>query len=84
MSNPAVKTTVDVRDIAPRLRHPLIFDTFNQLLPGEAMLLINDHDPKPLYYQFQAELGELFTWAYVEQGPEVWQARIGRTTACCA
>lgn len=84
MSNPAVKTTVDVRDIAPRLRHPLIFDTFNRLLPGEAMLLINDHDPKPLYYQFQAELGELFTWTYVEQGPEVWRARIGRTTACCA
>jgi len=62
----------------------MIFGTFNQLLPGEAMLLVNDHDPKPLFYQFQAELGDIFTWDYIEQGPEVWQVRIGRTTACCA
>ena len=40
--------------------------------------LINDHDPKPLYYQFQAQqLGQV-AWEYVEQGPEVWRVRIGR------
>ncbi|MFA5915127.1 MAG: DUF2249 domain-containing protein [Burkholderiales bacterium] len=45
----AATTTVDVRNIVPRDRHPLIFSTFDQLAPGEAMLLVNDHDPKPLY-----------------------------------
>ena len=84
MSTPTIKATVDVRNIIPRERHPLIFDTFKQLTPGEAMLLINDHDPKPLFYQFQAELGDFFSWDYVEQGPEVWQVRIGRTAPCCA
>jgi uncharacterized protein (DUF2249 family) len=72
------KSTVDVRSIAPRERHPLIFRTFESLKPGETMHLVNDHDPKPLYYQFQAELGPAFDWDYLEQGPEVWRVSIGR------
>lgn len=74
----AFKTIVDVRTIVPRERHPLIFGTFDGLLPGEALLLVNDHDPKPLFYQFQAESAGEFTWEYVEKGPEVWQVRIGK------
>jgi uncharacterized protein (DUF2249 family)/hemerythrin-like domain-containing protein len=69
---------LDVRTIAPRQRHELIFDTFGALAPGGAFVLVNDHDPKPLYYQFKAELDGLFTWDYLEQGPEVWRVRIGR------
>jgi uncharacterized protein (DUF2249 family) len=74
----APSTTVDVRTIIPRERHPLIFNTFRGLAPGEAFLLVNDHDPKPLYYQFKAELGEVFDWEYLESGPEVWKVRIGK------
>jgi len=72
---------IDVRTIIPRERHPLIFNTFHELEPGEEFLLINDHDPKPLYYQFQAELGEPFQWEYLESGPEVWKVRIGKSAA---
>lgn len=75
----AASTTIDVRSIIPRERHPLIFGTFNELVPGEAFLLVNDHDPKPLYYQFKAELGGQFEWEYLESGPEVWKVRIGKT-----
>jgi uncharacterized protein (DUF2249 family) len=71
-------TTIDVRTIVPRERHPLIFDTFGKLDAGGAFLLVNDHDPKPLYYQFKAELGDVFQWDYLEQGPEVWKVRIAR------
>ncbi|CAG4883358.1 Hemerythrin [Georgfuchsia toluolica] len=80
---PSFKTTIDVRSIAPRERHPLIFGSFDELAAGEALLLINDHDPKPLFYQFQAESKEKFTWDYLESGPEVWQVKIGKpdTTA---
>jgi uncharacterized protein (DUF2249 family) len=74
-------TTVDVRSIVPRERHPLIFGSFARLAAGEALLLVNDHDPKPLYYQFQAESKGEFTWDYLESGPEVWQVRIGKPTA---
>lgn len=69
---------LDVRGVPPPQRHPLIFQTFEALRPGEAFVLINDHDPKPLYYQFQYERPGQFTWVYLEQGPEVWRVRIGR------
>ena len=69
---------IDVRCIVPRERHPLIFDTFDKLGAGDAFLLVNDHDPKPLYYQFKAEHSGAFEWDYIEQGPEVWKVRIGR------
>ncbi|CBL45636.1 Conserved hypothetical protein [gamma proteobacterium HdN1] len=72
------KATIDVRTIPPRERHPLIFNTFNSLGAGEALLLINDHDPRPLNYQFQAQNPGGFTWDYLEQGPTVFQVRIGK------
>lgn len=78
------KTTIDVRTIVPRERHPLIFRSFEQLAAGEALLLINDHDPKPLFYQFQAELKVPFNWDYLEAGPDVWQVRIGKPDAHAA
>ncbi|MHB1250237.1 MAG: DUF2249 domain-containing protein [Polaromonas sp.] len=39
---------------------------------------MNDHDPKPLYYQFDAEHPGEFTWDYLESGPETWRVRIGK------
>lgn len=69
---------LDIRAIAPMYRHPLIFDKFNDLQPGEGFVLVNDHNPKPLYYQFQAELTDQFTWDYLEEGPQAWRVRIGR------
>ena len=78
MTTANVADTVDVRTIIPRERHPRIFKTYHDLAPGASFLLVNDHDPKPLYYQFQAELGEPFEWDYLESGPEVWRVRIGK------
>ena len=72
-------TQVDVRSIPPRDRHPLIFQTFDGLQPGETMELVNDHAPTPLYYQFLHERTGQFAWEYLEEGPEVWRARITRT-----
>jgi uncharacterized protein (DUF2249 family)/iron-sulfur cluster repair protein YtfE (RIC family) len=69
---------LDVRNVVPRERHTLIFDSFAALKPDQAFVLINDHDPRPLYYQFEAERTGQFSWDYLEQGPEVWRVRIGR------
>lgn len=71
-------TRVDVRTIAPRERHPLIFSTFGGLATGQSMELVNDHDPRPLYYQFNAEMPGEFAWDYLEQGPETWRVAITR------
>lgn len=70
--------TLDVRDLAPAKRHEQIIDTYLGLAGGEAFVLVNDHDPKPLYYQFAAEYPDHFTWEYLDTGPEVWSVRIGR------
>ena len=69
---------LDVRAEPPARRHELILDTYARLAPGEGYMLVNDHDPKPLRYQFEAEHPGEFTWAYLEEGPEVWRVRIGR------
>ncbi len=61
----------DVREIPPARRHRLIFETFEALKSGDAFILVNDHDPKPPYYQFQAEPIGQFTGDCLEQGPEV-------------
>ncbi|MES9537583.1 MULTISPECIES: DUF2249 domain-containing protein [unclassified Actinomadura] len=69
---------LDVRTLVPAQRHAQIFEAFGALAAGTAFVLVNDHDPKPLYYQFAAEHPGEFTWEYEEAGPEVWRVRIGR------
>lgn len=76
-----ITNVIDVRTIQPPQRHPLIFDTFNRLGAGETFDLVNDHDPKPLYYQFATEQSGRFTWNYLEEGPDVWRVRIGKPEA---
>lgn len=70
---------LDVREVPPRMRHPLIFSTCDELGAGQSFVLINDHDPRPLFYQLQAERANQFTWEYLAQGPLEWQVRISRS-----
>lgn len=77
---PETEQKLDIRKIEPRRKHPAIFEAFDGLEPGSSFVIINDHDPKPLRYEFLAERGnEAFTWEYLEEGPEVWRVRIGKT-----
>ena len=71
---------LDVRPELPARRHQLIFETYGALRVGESFELVNDHDPKPLYYQFAAEHAGEFVWEPIEEGPETWRVRIGRTS----
>jgi len=72
---------LDVRTMAPAQRHEIIFRSYQDLGDGEAFVLVNDHDPKPLQYQFEAEHAGEFTWDYAQRGPTVWRVRIGRVSA---
>lgn len=65
-------------EIEPKERHLRIFRAFDALAPGEFMELTNDHDPKPLLYQLMMERDGLFSWEYVEKGPELWKVKIGK------
>src|SRR6476661_4220132 len=73
-----------VPELAPAQKHPTVLNKFDNLQIGESFLLINDHDPIPLYYEMKAEKGDVFTWKKVENGPEVWKVEISKTGASAA
>jgi regulator of cell morphogenesis and NO signaling len=67
---------LNVTLIEPRLKHPTIFARFDALQEGEGFTILNDHDPKPVYYQLFGERGNVFLWEYLEEGPEWWKVNI--------
>ncbi len=71
--------TVNATEYPPHQKHKVIFETFDSLQPGQAMLLINDHDPVPLHYQFDLERPDAFTWDYLERGPQAFRIKIERS-----
>lgn len=73
--------TLDVTIIEPKLKHPTIFKKFDSLNEGESFIIHNDHDPKPLYYQLIGERGNIFSWEYLESGPESWEVKIKKNNS---
>jgi uncharacterized protein (DUF2249 family) len=73
-----ITVTVNATEYPPQLKHKVIFQTFNELQPSEAMLLVNDHDPVPLRFQFESIHAGRFTWEYLEQGPDMFQVKISK------
>lgn len=67
---------LDVRVIEPRFKHSTIYDRLDKLGPGQSLVIVNDHDPRPLRYQLDAEHPDAFQWLYLEEGPETWRVEI--------
>jgi len=76
-----IASTLDVRQIPPPQRHAQIFGRFDALQPGQALQLVNDHDPLPLRWQFEDRLRGSFDWTYLEAGPALWRVQIGKLKA---
>lgn len=74
-------TIINVPSLEPRLKHPTIFNAFDNLKEGQSLTIHNDHDPKPLYYQLLAQKGNIFTWDYLEEGPVWWKVKIRKRVA---
>jgi uncharacterized protein (DUF2249 family) len=74
----ATTTAIDLRTIAPRERHALVFGRFDALQAGQSMELVNDHDPQPLRFQLDDRAFGQFEWAPLESGPAVWRVQIKR------
>lgn len=72
----AVVNEFDIRPFPPTQRHEMFYKAFADIKPGEAFEFINDHDPKPLYYQLEAESKEPFRWEYLAKGPDAWKVRV--------
>lgn len=75
----SVVNEFDLRPFPPTERHEMFYKAFADIQPGEAFEFINDHDPRPLYYQMEAESKAPFTWEYLQKGPEEWKVRVIKT-----
>lgn len=69
---------LDVRALPHGQRHEIIFARLDQLQPGQAVVIVNDHDPKPLRYQTAAMWPDRFVWSYLQAGPQIWRVAISR------
>jgi len=78
---PDADTLFDVRPIPCRVKHGLIFQRWLDLPVGRHFVLLNDHDPVPLLYQFEAEFPGAVSWEYLERGPEDFRVKITKLRA---
>lgn len=61
-------------------RHEAIFARLNSLRPGGRLVLVNDHDPRPLRFQLDAAWPGVYAWEYLQAGPQLWRVAIIRRT----
>lgn len=72
---------LDVRRLDGPDKHPTIHEMFDALEPGQALTIVNDHQPKPLFYELQAEKPDRFddgNYRAYEAGDRVWVAVLPR------
>jgi uncharacterized protein (DUF2249 family) len=67
---------MDVRPIPCSVKHGLIIRTWLDLPVEDHFILLNDHDPVPLYYQFSAQWPGAFTWEHLVKGPDEFRVKI--------
>lgn len=68
-----------MRDPKPQRRHEVLLAIFDELGADERFVLVNDHDPKPLYHQFEGEAGPEFRWEYRRREPGEFRVLIGKS-----
>ncbi|QKT06291.1 DUF2249 domain-containing protein [Gordonia sp. X0973] len=71
---------IDVREIPKPQRHPKIFALFDSLDAGQALILVNDHDPRHLHDEFEVERPGSYSWDYLTREKRDYRIRIGKTT----
>jgi uncharacterized protein (DUF2249 family) len=69
---------LDVRDVPRSQRHALVLSTVAALAPGEAVVLVASHAPRPVLAEVDARFREQIETRWLQSGPEVWQVRLER------
>ncbi len=73
---PAKVVELELRTMPPFERHERILKEWDALKHGETLKITNDHDPKPLHYQFEAEYKGQYEWKYEKTEPREWVVTI--------
>ena len=69
---------LDIRTLPTAERHTEVFRAFDALETGGGFVLVNDHYPRGLLRQFQAERHGDFEWSVLENGPARFRIEIRR------
>jgi uncharacterized protein (DUF2249 family)/quercetin dioxygenase-like cupin family protein len=77
----ATPPELDVRPLRKPDKHPTIFARYATLTAGGSFVLVNDHDPKHLREEFEAEHPGSFGWEYLTREPRIWRIRITKRTS---
>lgn len=67
---------LDVRGMRKPDKHPAIFARYAELPVGAAFVLVNDHDPKHLHEEFEADHAGSYDWEYLNREPREWRIKI--------
>ena len=55
-----------------------VLEAFDALVPGESVVVVNDHLPRGLRVHFEEQRPQAFVWTLLEDGPQVWRVQITR------
>ena len=69
---------IDLRSMEPAKRHTLVMEKFRELKEAEAIEIVNDHDPLPLYFQMNLYFPKKVGWEYLSGEGDHWRVRIER------
>jgi len=72
---------LDVRGMRKPDKHPTIFARFAALPAGGSFVLVNDHDPKHLHEEFEADHAGTYEWEYLRREPRDFRILITRLTS---
>ncbi len=74
--------TVDVRSLLPHQRHGMILRAFDEMEPGETLLVVNDHEPVHLLQFMKHERKDFDQSSYraFERRPGEWVGAFGKAS----
>ena len=67
---------IDVRTLPRSQRHRTVFEAYEHLVVDEALVLINDHEPKGLQEEFERELAGAYNWEPETSTDDAYRVRI--------
>lgn len=73
-----VDQRLDVRTVPHDRRHALVLSTVEHLGPGEAVVLVAGHAPRPVLAEVYARFTGQVRTEWLQEGPTTWQVRLER------
>ncbi|MGH7659942.1 MAG: DUF2249 domain-containing protein [Vulcanimicrobiaceae bacterium] len=71
-------TRLDVRAYPTWERHPRVFAAFDALPIGGQLVIVSDHEPRPLRFEFDQQRTDAFVWDQETPDEDVWCVTIKR------